>query len=1049
MPLMFGSTSAKLPFVHTTVLANDQNAGAVNLTVTTADGSGYIVHWGDGNSSIKASGAQATYTYGDAFDGNVLISTYGAITSLVSTAGGWDFNVSALPSTLLTLDFSGANVAITGLADDLPPGLVHLDLAGTDSNIQGEFYAAPASITYFDVSGTDSTMISFITNMPDGLVYFNATNSPVEVYGDMGALPSTLTYFSIGETGSAITASSQETSMGAGIKFIDLSNTNLGSGVVDDLLIALAKIPSWLAPKVLDIGGNNAPRTSASDAAVATLEGLGVTVTVNEPVPTPGNATLTASDPVYVASGTSITIDKPAGTVEGDVLTALIYLDEQPGAGVITPPSVDWDPAADFTSALNRQRHVVAFTMVAGASEPADYTFDSDGPAAQWGGVILRGQDINASTILDVTFVGGSHALDDAIEPFTAPDITTVTDNAMVILFQAVSHDGMTAGGAPADFTLLVEQVGVQDGQILVAYMEKETAGLVSPGDWTSTFANTDGSATTIALALRAALTGEPEPIPEPASTVLMISQAAGPVELIITTDDDSTFVVDWGDGTISAETASGEMASHSYAAAYDGYAVVHTDGNITGIESATGGWEFPLCCLPSTLTYLKVAGVGVTGAITGALSDLPSGVTDFQLFNTAAAITGDLGDEPSGMVTMYLSNTNSVIGGASADMASTFVNLSLRLTDSTAAFDLSDIPATMRLLRLHDSLCTVDGSAGTMLPSAFDVVEMENMGLTSSEVDDILASFATITTWNNQQRIDIDGTNDPRTTDSDAAVTTLQGNGVTVTANGPIVVDPPDPVTRVGIRFTSILEDGQIYPDSSADDGWRDAELHPTEPYRSQCFQVLAAGDTDGIAPREGTHCMRFYWQRYWPKWGTNANNTRAELKRSGNIDFNDGDELWMGWSIFLPDESAVRNWVNNTNTNQSVIQFHDAPGSTSQLMARSGRWEWAFGPLGKQFCGTVQFGVWTDFVIHAKVSRGGDGFCKLWVNADSDADTPAYNRTGQTLRNTADTMYLKIGIYNQDFDNQAANIAYIKQYHDAYRIGNATSNFNSVKPG
>ena len=188
----------------------------------------------------------------------------------------------------------------------------------------------------------------------------------------------------------------------------------------------------------------------------------------------------------------------------------------------------------------------------------------------------------------------------------------------------------------------------------------------------------------------------------------------------------------------------------------------------------------------------------------------------------------------------------------------------------------------------------------------------------------------------------------------------------------------------------------------------------------------------------------MMFYWHEDFRKWGTNANNTRAELKKGGNFSFTDGDLIWEGWSIFLPDELSVRQWAANTHTNQSINQYHDDPGGTQQLMARNSQWEWGFGTLGKQFCGAIEFGKWTDFVQCTYVSSGNDGLSKVWIDADSDADTPVYNRTGRTLRSGVNNVYRKIGIYNQDFNSQV--YPYIKQYHDCYRYGNS---FASVKPG
>jgi len=53
----------------------------------------------------------------------------------------------------------------------------------------------------------------------------------------------------------------------------------LTSGEVDDLIILLGNVVSWTGFRRVDLEfGGNAPRTSASDAARATIIGLGAAV---------------------------------------------------------------------------------------------------------------------------------------------------------------------------------------------------------------------------------------------------------------------------------------------------------------------------------------------------------------------------------------------------------------------------------------------------------------------------------------------------------------------------------------------------------------------------------------------------------------------------------------------------------------------------------------------------------------------------------------------------------------------------------------------------
>ena len=54
----------------------------------------------------------------------------------------------------------------------------------------------------------------------------------------------------------------------------------LDSTEIDNLLIDLSGT-TWTSSKIITLTGTNAARTAASDAAVSTLEGMGVTVTTN------------------------------------------------------------------------------------------------------------------------------------------------------------------------------------------------------------------------------------------------------------------------------------------------------------------------------------------------------------------------------------------------------------------------------------------------------------------------------------------------------------------------------------------------------------------------------------------------------------------------------------------------------------------------------------------------------------------------------------------------------------------------------------------------
>lgn len=121
-----------------------------------------------------------------------------------------------------------------------------------------------------------------IGDLPDGLIIYMNMDSNT-CFGNIANLPSSVNYFyNVGlNKVNDYTSGRVWASMMNRVYHRPASGYGLSSTEVDNLLIDLANVIIWIEYKSIDIAGNNDPRTSASDAAVAILEGKGVTVITN------------------------------------------------------------------------------------------------------------------------------------------------------------------------------------------------------------------------------------------------------------------------------------------------------------------------------------------------------------------------------------------------------------------------------------------------------------------------------------------------------------------------------------------------------------------------------------------------------------------------------------------------------------------------------------------------------------------------------------------------------------------------------------------------
>ena len=176
--------------------------------------------------------------------------------------------------------------------------------------------------------------------------------------------------------------------------------------------------------------------------------------------------------------GTSVTVVKPSGTVENDILLACLYLENQEA---VTPPS----GFAELTGAGGTQvgytpdYDVHIFWKRAGASEPANYTFSWTTSnwrtiwMARCDGTIASGDPTDPESFL----ASATSSLS-----MTAPGVTTTVDDTL-ILFCGTNGDSRTVT-PPSGMTERIEF-----SNVYLATVAQTSAG--ATGDKTATLSDT------------------------------------------------------------------------------------------------------------------------------------------------------------------------------------------------------------------------------------------------------------------------------------------------------------------------------------------------------------------------------------------------------------------------------------------------------------------------------------------------------------------------------------------------------------------------------
>ena len=253
--------------------------------LSTGDGQSVTVDWGDGTSNTYSGTDQAYSKDYGSFGNRTVVFTSGSdkLTKFTMTQSGANisFDLEKLPRSLTYFNCLGSNT-ITGNLSSLPALLTFFSCKGSNT-ITGYLSSLPAGLTYFYCSGSN-TITGYLSSLPAGLTSFGCVGLNT-ITGDLSSLPAGLTSFycsgsnTVGDYSGKIWANDQRR-----VYHVPVAGGGLSSAEIDQLLIDLAAAGgTWGADKEVYLRGTNAARTSASDAAVATLVSKGVAVTTTTP----------------------------------------------------------------------------------------------------------------------------------------------------------------------------------------------------------------------------------------------------------------------------------------------------------------------------------------------------------------------------------------------------------------------------------------------------------------------------------------------------------------------------------------------------------------------------------------------------------------------------------------------------------------------------------------------------------------------------------------------------------------------------------------------
>jgi len=233
--------------------------------------------------------------------------------------------------------------------------------------------------------------------------------------------------------------------------------------------------------------------------------------------------TFRAATAVTSDTASPISLSKPTGTVDGDIMIAVFSVDRSQATPDVTPPA-GWTQIDSIVNAQTTQHQTVAFYRVA-SGEGASYSFSFN---TQLVGAILTYTGNATSSPIDAF----SSAAITSSASYTAPSInTTVANTKLVILAGLESTTSRTFTNSDGNFVERLDGGSTSPDTWLAVY-DKDQAGTGATGTSTATASSSSnyGGAIQFAIKPYAAPTATPTPTntPTPTPAISVTTTASG-----------------------------------------------------------------------------------------------------------------------------------------------------------------------------------------------------------------------------------------------------------------------------------------------------------------------------------------------------------------------------------------------------------------------------------------------------------------------------------------------------------------------------------------